>query len=106
MAMLVSDIGDLLRLTSWDDAHPLGFTDSAGAAADPTTVSLIVRKPDGTVTTYTLAGAQVVRDSIGKFYYLLAPDQSGDWYFEWHGTGAVQAASAGQFIVRDSKVAA
>jgi hypothetical protein len=47
-----------------------------------------------------------VRDSIGKFYYLLAPDQSGDWYFEWHGTGAVQAASAGQFIVRDSKVAA
>jgi hypothetical protein len=56
MAMLVSDIGDLLRLTSWDDAHPLGFTDSVGAAADPTTVSLIVRKPDGTVTTYTLAG--------------------------------------------------
>ena len=101
--MLVCDIGDLIRLRSWDDVHTLGFTNSAGVAADPTTVTLIVKAPDGTSTSYTYAAAQVLKDSTGKYYYELSPDQSGDWYFEWVGTGAVQAAEPGQFIVRDRK---
>lgn len=104
--MLVFDIGDLIRLRSWDDAHPLGFTNAAGVATDPTTVSVVVTKPDRTTTTYTFAATQVLKDSTGKFYYELTPDQSGDWFFEWRGTGAVQAVEPGQFIVRPSRVLA
>ena len=98
--MRVTNIGQLTTIESWDDAHPLGFTNANGAAADPTTVTLVLTKPDRTTNAYTWALDQVKRESIGKFYYDLIPDQSGTWYYEWRGTGAVQAVDPGQFIVR------
>lgn len=80
------DKGDLVRLT-------VAFTDLGGTAADPTTVTLSVRDPAGTITTYTYAGAQVIKEATGAFYYDLALSTVGVYTYRWTGTGAVQAAT-------------
>ena len=86
--------------------HDSGAVVSAllGTAGDPTTVTLKVKDPTGTVTTYTYAGAQVVKDSTGNYHYDLTPAIAGKWYYEWVGTGAVPAQSESYFVVVPSQV--
>jgi len=68
---------------------------------DPTTVSLLVRKPDGTTTTYTYAGGTITKDSTGDFSKQITLDARGIWYYAWTGTGACIAAAEGTVTVRN-----
>lgn len=95
MALKVYDKGDAERLT-WITR------DSTNALADPTTVALTIRKPDGTSATYTYAGAQIVRDSLGTWHYDTTWDQSGLWEYRWVGTGALALSEEGALWVRYS----
>lgn len=71
------------------------FTTVQGnALTDPTTVSLFVKDPSSTVTTYTLAAAQVIRDSIGVYHYDILIDVVGNWKYKWQGASALEATSA------------
>lgn len=97
--MDVYDIDDTVQIRTYSAAGE-GFTDEAGALTDPTTVTLRIREPDGTLTSVTYAGAQVVKDSTGRYHYNFRPDQAGVHHYRWIGTGAVTAAFEGAFHVR------
>ncbi len=66
---------------------------------DPTTVSLLVRKPDGTTTTYTYS-ATITKDSTGNYSKQVTLDQRGIWYYAWTGTGTCVASATGTVTVR------
>ena len=89
-------LGTSVRLTGT-------FTDSSGAAADPTAVSVIVRDPSGNETTYTY-GATITRTGTGVYYQDVTTDEEGFWYYEWQGTGAVVATDEEAFFVSAGEV--
>ena len=91
------DIGDLVSITG-------AFTNSAGAAVDPTTVALTVRDPSGTESTYTYALGTVSRSALGNYFKQITPDASGTWYYRWVSTGTGQGAEEGMFYVRTSEI--
>lgn len=67
---------------------------------DPTTVSLLIEKPDKTSTTYTYDGGTVTKTATGSFSKAVTLDQRGTWRYVWTGTGACQAAAEGTITVR------
>lgn len=77
------------------------FTDTAGAAANPSTVTCKVEKPDGTETTY--ATPTILNPSTGTFTLVITVDQSGMWTYRWTGTtGTAVAVDEQQFHVLGS----
>lgn len=81
-----------------------------GIATDPTTVTLKIKKPDGTVVTFTYP-ASIAKDSVGNYHYdymppTIAADPSaiGKYTWRWDGTGTVKAADEGSFKVTASEV--
>jgi len=93
----MSDIGDTLRLA-------VTFRNSASAVADPTTVTLKIREPNGTETDYVYGtDIEVSRDSAGAYRFDLMLDASGDWYVRWIGTGAVATATEERIRVARSQ---
>lgn len=72
----------------------------SGSNTDPTTVSLFVRKPDGTTATYTYAASAITKDSTGHFSKQITLDQRGVWYYAWTGTGSCQAGTSGTLTVK------
>lgn len=88
------DIGDSVRFS-------VSFTNSSGAAANPTTVKLVIKKPDGVETVY----ADATNSATGSYYRDLTMDQAGTWLWRWNGTGAVQASTEGFCKVRVSQFA-
>ena len=83
---------DLVRLSA-------AFTDTNGAAADPTSVALKMRLPDGTLSTFG-----PTRDSAGNYHYDYTAVQSGVHNYRFKGTGAVVAAGETSFVVKTSEV--
>lgn len=76
-----------------------------GTPTDPTGVTLKVQAPDLTEQTYTYAGAQVIRDGVGSYHKDIAGDQVGTYTYQWLGTGAVNAAYEGAFVIDRSEFA-
>jgi len=85
-------------------ALTFSFTDVAGAAANPTTVTCTVEEPDGTETEYTNASTPAITNpATGSYQLVLAPDQSGmHWYRAEGTTGTTVAVVEGQFSVLTS----
>jgi hypothetical protein len=73
------------------------FDNGVGALTDPTTVTLRVKGPDETVTEYTWAEDEVIRDSKGCFHKDIEVVVGGWWYYRWEGGGIVEAVSEGKF---------
>lgn len=91
--------GGLLRLTAT-------FKNVKRYAADPDTVTLRVENPAGTVTSYTYAAEDLVKDGVGIYYYDLDLDTPGQWFYRFEGTGDCQAAAQGGFTVTAERPAA
>lgn len=86
------DVGDV--------AEPFAlFVGPDGAPADPATVTLQVRKPDGTVDTIATSNPEV-----GRYEGLVPLDQHGLWYYRFAGAGGVTAVEEGTIEVRRSRV--
>lgn len=82
----------------------VSFTDAAGAAANPTTVTCKVEEPDGTETTYTTPA--ITNPSTGTFQLIVVPDQSGMHTYRWAGTtGTSVAVDEDQFHILGSAFA-
>lgn len=72
----------------------------ATTPADPVTVEVHVRAPDGDVTTYTYGvGGDVVRTAQGVYRIDVVPDAAGTWWVRWDASGATLAA-VGELAVR------
>jgi hypothetical protein len=89
------DKGDLVRVKAT-------FTVNA-VLTDPTTITLKVKDPEGTVTTYTYAGGAVSKTSTGLYYKDVSVTNDGMWYYRFEGTGTVQSAGESSFRVRKSE---
>lgn len=77
------------------------FSDAAGTTpADPTTVAVDVQAPDGTETTFTWAGGQIVHASTGVFTYTITPTTAGHYAVHWYSTGTVTTTQDESFNVR------
>jgi hypothetical protein len=72
-----------------------------GVATDPGTVTLVVKDPSGTRTTYTYAQGQITRVGTGDYKKAVIGNLEGDWYYWWYGTGACAAAYQGWFTITD-----
>jgi hypothetical protein len=90
------DIGDTVRLTAT-------FKNTAGANTDPTAVACTWKSPDGTVTSYTYAGATITRSEAGIYYVDIAPTVSGNHWYDFTGTGTVAATVEDCIFVRESR---
>ena len=66
---------------------------------DPTTITLKVRDPSGNIATYTYALAEVTKSATGVYYKDITTDESGQWFYNWIGTGTVAAADEDYFEV-------
>lgn len=80
------------------------YTDDVGVPADPTSVVVKVRRPDGTTVTYTNASLPAVtHPSLGNFELSLpATTQAGDWWYRFEATGAVADAKETRFTILGS----
>jgi len=88
------DIGDGRRFTAT-------YTDIDGAAADPTTVTVRIREPDGTVTAYVYGtDAEVVKSTTGVYYVDWTFNQTGRHQVRWEGAGDVTTAQQTEVYVR------
>ena len=91
------DKGDLVTISASFKAN--------GAAADPTNVTLRIKKPDDSDHLVYVWPADVVRDGLGEFHkdiVLTTDDPDGVWTYRFEGTGAVVQAGEGRFRVRES----
>lgn len=66
---------------------------AAGTLTDPTSITLIIRQPNGTETSYTYGAAQITKVSTGIYYKDIAIDAGGQWVARYKGTGAVPDAA-------------
>jgi hypothetical protein len=69
---------------------------------DPTTVTLEVKDPAGTTTTYTYALAAVTKASTGVYYKDLAMSIVGQWHYRWTGTGTAPGVAEGCLNIESS----
>jgi len=87
------DLGDVVRQTG-------SFTNSAGAAADPTGVTFSYTDPAGTTTSLVYpTDAALVKDSTGVYHVDITASTEGIWRWRWLSTGTGAASTEGQFAV-------
>jgi hypothetical protein len=90
------DIGDQVRITTT-------FTNLAGAVADPTVITCVVKSPLGTSTTYTYGtDAELTRTSTGIYNLDLSIVDAGTYKYKFAGIGALVTADQGRVEVRRS----
>lgn len=96
--MATYDIGDTVRFS-------VAFTNAAGAAADPTTISATVKDPSGNTADYTYALATVSKSATGSYYVDISIDEAGTWWCRWVSTGdPAQAAEQRAYTQRSAVV--
>lgn len=86
------NIGDTVRVKAT-------FKDADDVLSDPSTVAVTIYEPDGTETTYTLAGGGVTKESDGVYYTNLTPDQSGVHRYRFTSTGNPALVEESSFFV-------
>jgi hypothetical protein len=88
------NVGDVRRLS-------VAITDASTAPVDPTTLRLLIRKPDQSLTTYTYLNpdAVIVRESEGNYHADIPLDIAGAWKYDWEGSGAATFAEGSTFNV-------
>ena len=90
------DVGDMVRVRG-------SFTNSAGTAVDPSSVTLQHKQflaDPLSYTTLIYGVGSITRVSTGEYYHDLAVNSDGEWRYRWNGFGANAAAVEGQFKVR------
>jgi hypothetical protein len=75
------------------------FRDFAGVLADPTTVTVKIKKGNGTILPAKVFGTDlaIVKESMGVYHIDLDTDVHGTWTIRWEGTGTVKAAIEQRF---------
>lgn len=88
-------IGDNVRLQGT-------IADAAGAELDPSTITVKVRVPAGTISTFTYP-ATVDKSDTGVYSIDFSPTESGTHAYRFVSTGTGQAAAENVFFVENSR---
>jgi len=77
-----------------------------GKRADPSTAEFKVKRPSGTIDTFTNPHAQIANPLVGKWVLTYDPPVSGNGTYWWRfvGTGTAKGAIEGSFVMRDSEI--
>ena len=76
------------------------FTDPvSGILVDPTTVTIKIQAPDG-----TLAAPSATRLTVGEYRATYVPAVSGTFTQRWEGVGSYPQVSEAQFVVLPSGI--
>lgn len=105
MAFGTYDEGSLVRVTTAaPDGNPPGFVDENGNVADPTVVVFrYSQEGQPTITLVYSVDAALARDSTGIYHVDIDTSaKPGRWLYRWQGSGTIQAAFDGMFLVGDS----
>jgi hypothetical protein len=79
------------------------FTNAAGSAIDPGTVTFRFRHQDGAATIYTyLTDAELVRNTTGCYHVDFSVGTAGLWYYRFAATGTGQSAGEELLYVEPS----
>lgn len=78
------------------------FRDQNGVSADPTTVQVTVKRPNGVVTTYNTA--DITRTGVGTYERAVDLDVAGRWRLRVSSTGTVMAVYEDALDVLPSQV--
>lgn len=73
------------------------YKDVNGVLTDPTTPTVKVRKPDGSVV-----ADSPVRDTTGQYHYVVTLDTDGVWAYRFESSGNLTTASEATLIVKRS----
>lgn len=103
-SLTISSVSGLVITPTSVPLYAHGLDTVVGLLTDPTTVTLRIKEPDGTVTSYTYAAADLTKVSTGIYTYTFAPDQVGSGWLEAIGTGTVVAVDELAYTVRASQV--
>ena len=89
------DVGDVVRATVTLKQDTV--------LTDPTTLTFKYKDPAGVVLTKTYALSEVIRKSLGVFYFDFTVTASGTWFYRWVSTGTAAGAAEVQILVRKSQ---
>jgi hypothetical protein len=89
------DKGDKVHLTA-------KFT-VGGVLTDPTAIVCKVKDPSGHTDSYTFALGTITKTGVGLYYKDISIDESGEWFYRWEGTGAMEAAEETHLIAEVSE---
>jgi hypothetical protein len=74
-----------------------------GIAVDPTTVSVVLRRPDGIKRTYVYGtDAEVIRQATGIYYLEYPTVLAGQHWYRWSSTGNGASAGEKAFVIEPS----
>lgn len=70
-----------------------------GSLIDPVTLTLNIKKPDGTTDNFSYGiGQEVIRNSIGNYEYSLFLAQPGLYRYKWHSSNLSAGAVEGSIV--------
>ena len=76
------------------------FKNAAGSVTDPTTITVYLRHPDKTETSYVyLTNGEVTKSSTGVFLFTYRVTKGGTYYGAFVGTGTLESAGRWQWDV-------
>lgn len=97
------DIGDVVRIEG-------EFKNPDGELTDPGTVSVTIKKPDGTelpTRVYNESTDDIQKDGVGRYRTDVdipsVASSAGTWRYRWFSDGEGKAAEEGAFKIRRSK---
>jgi hypothetical protein len=97
-----------LNITSYDQGDVIQIKATFavnGVATDPTSVTITIKEPDGTLTSHTGTAGGLTNPTIGTWQWLETPDQPGLHNYSVQGTGTAAAYEEGRYYVRVKQVA-
>lgn len=60
----------------------------ANVLIDPVTVTLVIREPSGTSTTYLYGDSSIDKDGVGLYSFPLSLDSDGTYHWRWEGANS------------------
>ena len=87
-------LGSRIRLSA-------NFKDLNNADIDPTTVTLLIKKPDGTIQTESNTPA---KDAVGKYHFDITLSQVGDYFYRYECDGTAIAQAERKIVVQKSNI--
>jgi len=81
------------------------FKNVSGTLSNPTTISFMLMRPDGTVVSPTYTQADMSNPSTGVWRFLFTFDEEGRWRYRITSTGTPKTAFQGFVDVADNPFA-
>ncbi len=69
---------------------------------DPTTPAIIVLRPNGTKTTFTIADPEMTKLDVGKYEIDIDVTLAGEWIVLWSGDAPAQGVQESRFYAKQS----